>query len=85
MLRCPYTVDLGTPNMSAICWTVFSRSSYSRWTSAAWSAVSRGRRPPTRPGARAEASPSFVFATIDPAKCTKRVEGDHLIVLDDGS
>lgn len=27
--RCPYTVDLGTLNRSAICRTVFSRASYS--------------------------------------------------------
>ncbi|MFE7329404.1 hypothetical protein ACFU8W_31370 [Streptomyces sp. NPDC057565] len=59
--RFPYTIGKGMPNMSAICWTVFSRSPYSRWASAAWSTVSFGRRPPTRPRARAEASLALVF------------------------
>ncbi|MCC5581044.1 hypothetical protein IMZ11_36085 [Microtetraspora sp. AC03309] len=34
----PYTVERGTPNKSAICWTVLSRVSYSSWARAAWSA-----------------------------------------------
>ena len=27
LLRCPYTVERGTPNRSAICWTVLTRAS----------------------------------------------------------
>ncbi|MFC7641855.1 hypothetical protein ACFQX6_13350 [Streptosporangium lutulentum] len=40
-LRWPYTVERGTPNRSAICWTVLSRVSYSSWARAAWSAGPR--------------------------------------------
>ncbi|GGQ27677.1 hypothetical protein GCM10010140_67440 [Streptosporangium pseudovulgare] len=43
--RCPYTVERGTPNESAICWAVLSRVSYGCRARAAWSAVSLGRRP----------------------------------------
>ncbi|MEU3170304.1 hypothetical protein [Streptosporangium sp. NPDC006930] len=31
LFRCPYTVERGTPNKSAICWTVLSRVSYRSW------------------------------------------------------